>query len=95
MTQTYCLYFKHINAITTRYIQEHFLVYSWLEFPMFIEIIIKRSQGYSKFDIIMKLLLSNCLIPFELFEIDNRFNNYIYPSCTTNTKCIRMYTINK
>lgn len=92
MTQTYVLYFKHINAITTRYIQEQFLVYSWLEFPMFIEIIIKRSQGCSKFDIIMKLLLSNCLIPFEIFEIDLKFNVYIYPSCTTrSTKCIKIY----
>lgn len=92
MVETYCLYFKHINALTTRYIQEQFLVYSWLEFPMFIEIIIKRPTMNSKFDITMKLLVSDCLLPYEIFDIDSRKNRYIYPSCSQNSKCIKMYT---
>lgn len=92
MVETHILYFKQINEVTVEYIQKNFLVYSWLEFPLFVEVIIQRGYNISLFDLRMEFLFNNLSYPFEIFNIDSRKNRYIYPSCSKNTKCIKMYT---
>ena len=95
MVETYILYFKQLNKATVKYIQEEYLVYSWLEFTIFTEVIIKRQRNMNIFNLKLEFLYHNLSYPFEVFNPNAKYNRYIYPSCNSNTKCIQMYTINK
>lgn len=91
MVDSYCLYYHYIERVHLEKLNEHFNVYSVLEFPNMVEVIIKKPFNFSKFDLKMKFLILNLPLPYEIYRINSRSNQYIYPSNPINTKCIRIY----
>lgn len=94
MVESYVILFKELDYNTIQYLNNHYNVYSCLEFPSMVEVIIKRPRNMNIFNLKMMFLYHDLSYPFEIFDIDTRYNYYIYPSCIPNTKCKRSYNKN-
>lgn len=95
MVDTYVLFFHSISSKDIFNLKIRYYIYSVLEFPSFVEVIISKPYGYSSSKLLHYLVNKGLPKPVSLFNIDHRWNSFLYPSSKSNTKCNRMYTLIK